>query len=190
MEEQTSTTATTSAAPTLVNHAVKSGATIGVIGIILTLLFYVIDYTLLADWKIGILMILIFLGALIYVGIRYRNSVGGFLPYGKAFQHGFLTLVVAGFIGILFNIILYNVIDTSLPENLTEATIEKTEQMMQGFGAPEDKIEEAVEKMREDMPKNYSVGGQLKTFLWALLVYAVISAITSLFVKKNQPETF
>jgi len=175
--------------PSPVQHAIRSGAIMSAISIVLTLLLYIIDYSLLADWKVGILMLLIFLGYVIYAGISFRKEAGGYLGYGKAFQHGFITLAVGGIIGIIFNIVLYNVIDTELPQKITDVAIENTEAMMENFGAPPDKVEEQLDKMRTDMPNNYTVVGQLKTYLWALLIYAIISALTALIVRRSPPET-
>ncbi len=172
----------------LVKHAVRSGAIIGVIGIVITLLFYALDYTLLADWKFGIVVIVVSIGLIIYAGINYRTQIGGFIPYAKAFLHGYITLAVGGIIGIIFSIILYHAIDSELPQKLTDATIEKTGAMMRSFGAPDDKTEEALDKMREDLPNRFSVVGQLKSYLWALVAYAVISSLTSLAVRRNKPE--
>jgi hypothetical protein len=184
MEENTPSTT----APTLVNHALRFGLIMGIIAIVLTLLLYVVDYSLLANWKIGILFLCIFLGYVIYAGINYRNSIGGFLSYGKAWQHGFLVLASAGLINILFAIILYNVIDPELPQKLTDVSIENAEKMLAGFGLSGDELDEQMEKMREDVPKRFSVSGQLISYLWALLIYAIISVITSIFVKRNEPE--
>jgi hypothetical protein len=175
---------------TLFSHAIKWGIILGVIAVVITLLLYIVDYSYLADWKVGIFTLLLFLGCVIYAGINYRSQVGGYLPYGKAFQHGFVLLATAGLIHIVFAIILHNVIDPELPQKITDATIEKTSEMLAGFGMQEDKIEEQLDKMREDMPERFTPGGQLISYLWALILYAVVSAVSSLFVKKNTPETF
>jgi cytochrome b subunit of formate dehydrogenase len=42
--------------------------------------------------------------------------------------------------------------------------------------------------MKEDMPGNFGPLGLLKSYLWALIFYAVIAAISGLIVRKNQPE--
>lgn len=178
----------TDAPVTPYNHAVRFGSILGIIAIVLTLLTYALDYTLLADWKVGLFFLILFLGYVIYAGINYRNSIGGVLGYGKAFQHGFIVLAVAGIINTIFNIILHTAIDPDLAQNLTDATVEKTVAMLEGFGMPSDKIDEQVEKMRDEMPERFTFTGQLISYLWALIVYAVVSAITSLFVKKNEPE--
>lgn len=175
--------------PPLANHAVKMGVILAAISILFTVILYVVDIGLMADWKVGLVYLVIYLAYVIYAGIQYRNLSGGFLPYGKAFQHGYITLVVAGAIGILFSILLYHVIDPSIPETLTRITLEKTEEMMKGFGMPEDKLEEAMEQAEIDTPGRFTVVGLLTQFAWGLLINAVIVAITSLFVKKSPPET-
>lgn len=182
------TTATETQSPSLVQHALRFGAIMGAIGIVITLLLYAIDYTFLADWKVGIVMILVFLGFVIYAGINYRNEAGGYLSYGKAFQHGFITLAVGGLINVIFSGILYGVIDPELPQKLTDVAVENAAKMMQSFGAPESKIDEQVAKLKEDMPARFSFVGQLKGYFWGLIIYAIISLITALFVRKAEPE--
>lgn len=175
--------------PSLFQHALRSGLLLGAVSVGLTFLLYVVDYSLLANWKLLLLIIAISLGALIYFGLDYRKSGTGFLTYGKAFQHGFITLAISGLMGIIFNIVLYTVIDPELPGRLTEVALENTEAMMRKFGAPEDQIETALEDARVSTQASYTVAGQLKSYLWVLIFYAIIAAITSAFVKKNEPET-
>lgn len=184
MEENT----VNSESPTLMQHAIKFGVIMGGIGFVITLLLYAVDYTLLADWKVGLLILCIFIGLIIYAGINYRGQIGGFIAFGKAFQHAFIALAIAGLIGVLGNMLLYTVIDPELPTKLADAAVEKTAAMMESFGAPEESIDEAVEKMKEDMPSNFGPLGLLKSYLWGLIFYAVIAAISGLIVRKNQPE--
>jgi hypothetical protein len=181
-------TITSEETPTLYQHALRWGAIVGAISIALTLIFYVVDYSFLADWKVGIFMIVIYLGLVIYSGITYRNEIGGFLAYGKAFQHGFIVMAVAGFINVLFQGILFSAIDPELPQKLTEATIESTARMMEGFGAPEEQIDKQLDTLKEEMPARFSFVGQLKAYPYGLILYVIISSITSLFVRKNEPE--
>lgn len=190
MEQQGTTTQETNVqGQDLLRHALRFGAIMGGIGIVITLLIYAIDYTIMAGMSFGLLLFAFYIGMVIYGGINYRNQSGGYISYGKAFQHGYVALLVSGIIGTVFSILLYTVIDPDLPENLTDAVIENTEEMMRKFGAPEDSIEPQLDKMREEMPARFSAIGSIKQFGWGLLIYAVLSAITSLFVKKNVPET-
>jgi hypothetical protein len=172
----------------LFKHAAKFGAIMGLIGIVVVVLIYAVDYTIMASMWFGLLLFAFYIGYVIYAGINYRNQSGGFINYGKAFQHSYVTFLVGGVIGSIFSILLYTVIDPSLPENLTDAIVENTEQMMQKFGAPEDQIDKQLDQMRIDMPQRFSAMGVLKQFGWGLLIYAVLSAITALVVKKKEPE--
>lgn len=187
MEQQTPTAQSTDQKQDLMKHAARFGAIISGIAIVLTLLIYIVDYTFMVDWKFGILMIVISIGMVIYAGINYRNQAGGYLSFGKAFQHGYITFLSGAVISTLFSILLYTVIDPELPQNLSDAAIEKTEAMMRSFGAPEDAIEKSLEQMRVDMPARFSALGMIKQLGWGLIIYAVLSLITSLFVKKNEP---
>jgi hypothetical protein len=173
---------------TLMQHAAKFGIIMGAIGFVLTLLLYAIDYGYLADWKFGIFILVAYIGLVIYAGINYRNQIGGFIPFGKAFQHAFIALAVAGLIGVAGNLLLYTVIDPELPQKLSDVAIEKTGEMMTGFGVPEDKIDEQMAKMKEEMPAKFGAVGLLTGFMWSLIFYAALAAISGLIVRRNQPE--
>lgn len=190
MESQSVTQESSVQGQDLVKHAIRFGAILGGISIVLTLLVYVVDYTIMANMWFGLLLFAFYIGMVIYGGINYRNQAGGYISYGKAFQHGYLTFLVCGLVGSLFAIILYTVIDPDLPQNLADAVVANTEEMMRKFGAPEDKIETQLDQMRKDMPAKFSAMGVIKQFGWGFIIYAVLTAITALIVRKNVPETF
>lgn len=172
----------------LFQHALKWGLIVGGISIALTIVFYAIDYSMLANWKFGIFVFAMFIGLAIYAGISYRNEIGGFLPYGKAFQHGFILMAVSGLISTLFTVILYTVIDPELPAKLTDVAMENAQQMMESFGMPADQMDQALEDARKRTENQFSVSGLAMGYGIGLIIYAVLSAITSIFVKKNPPE--
>ena len=167
-----------------INHAVKNGVILGVITILLVVVVYAVDLTFLATLKfVGIILVL---GYVIYAGINYRSEVGGYLGYGKAFTHGFILLAVSGLIGTAFNILLYHVVDPKLPTKLTEAIIRNTEEMMAGFGMPQETIDQTIDGLRIEMPGNFSIGGLLYGYVKAMIWYCIIALITSLIVRKNE----
>jgi Protein of unknown function (DUF4199) len=176
-----------SSAPTLLNHGIRWGAILGVISITLVVIWYVVDYTLMADWKVGIFSLVVFIGFTAYAGINYRGEIGGFIPFGKAFQHGFIVFAVSGLIASLFNLLLYTVIDPELPAKLTEATLEKTAAMMEGFGAPEDAVDKAMDEARARAENQYSVSGIATGYGFILGMSLLFSLITALIVRKNEP---
>jgi len=170
---------------TPLQHAVKFGLILGMVSAIVTLLLYVIDPTLMVNvWML--LLLLVFIGLVIYGGISYRNEIGGYIDFGPAYIHGFTVLVVMGVIGLLMNLLMYNVVDTSLADTLTEASIEQTRGMMENFGAPEDAIDEALEKAEADAAASFTNFGLIKSFFISLIVYAVIALITALIVRRRE----
>lgn len=169
-------------------NAVKSGIYVGVFGIIINLIVYVIDPTLFIKWWFGIGLLVINLGLVIYFGLQYRKEEEGYLTFKEGFLHGFVLLLISGFIGILFSALLYNVIDPELPEILTDATIEQTRTMLENFGTPSDAMDEALEKVREDSPNSYTFGGLLKGYGILIIFYLIISLITGAIVKKSEPD--
>jgi Protein of unknown function (DUF4199) len=175
-------------APSLMQQAIRWGLIIGAISIIFTLLLYAIDYTLMVQMKFAFLGLAIYLGITIYSGIEYRKSVGGFLAYGKAWQHGFIVLALSGLVVSIFNILLYNVIDAELPQKLVDASMENTRALMESFGTPEDAMDEALEKARESTAGQFTVAGIAKGYIIMVVVSAVLALISALIVRKNKPE--
>jgi hypothetical protein len=173
---------------TIFNHAIRWGGILGAVSILITMTLYAVDYSLMVQLKTLFISLLIYLGLVIYAGINYRNSIGGFLSFGKAFQHGFLVLAISALISTIFNILLYTAIDPELPQKLTDASIENTRQMMENFGAPEDQVDEALEQARERSNDQFSVGGLALGYVWILVFSAIMALISGLIVKKNEPE--
>jgi hypothetical protein len=171
----------------LFQHALKWGLIVGGISIALTCVIYAIDYALLANWKTGIVIFLMFIGLAIYGGINYRNEIGGYLPYGKAFQHGFILMAISGLISSVFMVLLYTVIDPELPEKLVKVGMENAQAMMESFGMPEDQMDKAMEDARKRTENQYTVSGTAMGYGIGLIIYAVLSLITALFVRKNEP---
>jgi hypothetical protein len=174
--------------PTLFQHALRWGLIVGGISIALTCVAYAIDYAMLANWKFGIFVFVMFIGLAIYAGINYRGEIGGFMPYGKAFQHGFILMAISGLISTLFLALMYTVIDPELPAKLTDVSLENAEKMMESFGMPEDQMDKAMEDARKRTENQFTISGLGMSYGIGLIVYAVLSLITAIFVRKNPPE--
>lgn len=168
-------------------HALKSGLYVGIINALLTIILYVVDPTILANFGVGFGIILLNFVLVIVFGIQYRKEVGGYLSFGQAFLHGFLTFAVAGLIGILFNVLLYTVIDPDLPEVIAAAAMENTAEMLEGMGMAAGDIDAAMAEAEASTLDQYSVAGMLMSYVWALIIYAIVALITGLIVKKNEP---
>jgi len=168
-------------------NAAKHGLILGGIGIILTVLAYATSLSFMGSFKFIGLLFASYIGYVIYAGISYRNSIGRYISYGKAFVHGFVVMAIAAVVGLVFGVVLYDLIDPDLANNLSDAIILNTEDTMRNFGAPEEQIDKTIEQMKKDLPEGFTMMGRVKNFLTGLIWYAVFVAITSLIVRKNEP---
>jgi hypothetical protein len=173
--------------PSLVSHAVRSGVIVGGITVILTLLIYLIDPALMVSMWMFLFLILITVLVVIF-GIQYRNQTTGYMTFGNAFKHGLYTLIVAGLVGLLFNLLLHQVIDPELKDYLTDVTTENTLSMARGFGAEDAAIDQMEADTRERAASSYTVMGQITGFGISLIIYLVLALITGAIVKKKNPE--
>jgi hypothetical protein len=170
----------------LFNHALKFGFIIGIVNIIIGILAYMVGETLMVKWWFGLLIIVINIALIVYSGSQYRSSIGGYMNFKTAFSVTFVTFFIAGIIGTIFNILLYQVIDPELPGRLATAAIEQTEQMMTNMGAPADRIDEQMQTIEGRMNDQFSLMGQIKGFGIALIIYVVLSLILGAILKKSE----
>ncbi len=170
-------------------HAIRSGAIIGIISVVISLIIYMIDGSLFAAWWLNIGLMVLGLALVVYFGIQHRNEEGGYLAFGKAWMYSMQTFVIAGLIGTIFNILLFQVVDPDLAEVVTEKAIENSVAVMERFNTPPDAMEKAIEDTRTSMMDRFTVVGSIKGYGWAILIYAFISLITGAIIKRNEPET-
>ncbi|MDN4166974.1 DUF4199 domain-containing protein [Cytophagales bacterium LB-30] len=170
----------------LKNHAIKWGVILGVISLMITLVVYIIDYSLMAKGSFGFAALALSIGIVVYSGILYRREIGGYMSFKDAFLVTFIVLVLSGLIGTVFNMLLFNVIDPELAVNMKEVMLDNTAATMESFGAPADAIDEAIANMEEQ--EFYTPAKIATQFGWSLIVFAIIAAIIGLIIKKNEPE--
>ena len=165
----------------------KGGLILAGVSILLTMLTYVIDVSLMVEWWFGIVSLLISMGLLIYLGINYRNDIGGILSYGDAFKFSFLVFFVSYVVGIIFQIALYTVIDPELPETMKQLTVEKTVEMMEGFGLSDEALDAAIIGVEDGIDEATTPMGMIKSSPWGIFFLLFFSAIAAIFIKRNPP---
>lgn len=163
--------------------ALNMGLFLGLALTVLITLIYSIDINLFTKSWIGILnMVLITLFG-IMAATRYKKTLGGFISFKTAFTSFFMAVVVGFFISTLFNILLFNVIDTEAKAIITENVIKYTVEMMQKFGAKAADINQVVEDMQKS--DSFGVLGQFKGFFFNVIIYCIIGLIASLIIKRE-----
>ena len=169
-----------------IQSAVKPGLIIGLVTLVLSYLAYFIDVALLTAWYYGLGILVLFFALIIYFGKEYRKEVGGFMSFKTAFNFSFFAILISGVIGLIGNMLLFQVIDPSLPQVLGDITFESQLEMMGNFGASPDSLApEVLDDMREASASNFTLVGQLKVFGFGLISYAIIALILGAILKKK-----
>ncbi len=121
-------------------------------------------------------------------GVKYRNEIGGFMSFKDAYVYSLITMVVMVLVGTLFSIVMFNVVDPGISETVADAVAENTESMMRNFGAPEDGMDEAIDKARADTLDRFTMVGMIKGAGIRILINVVFCLILGAIIKKNEPE--
>ncbi len=172
----------------IVQPAARSGLILGFIGIIISLVIYFINPAMFANFWVGIVLLVMYLVLLVIFGINFRNQVGGWLSFKHAFLYSFIVLAVAGIIGQLFQYVLATVVDPELPEIVKRAAIDNTEAFLERFNAPQEQIDEQLEKTEAQFDSQYTLPGLAKGYLFALAIYAIVSLVTGAILRRKNPE--
>jgi len=166
--------------------AIKPGIIMGLVALSTTYVAYFIDSSLLASGYFVLVSFVIFFALVIYFGSQYRKELGGFMSFGTAFNFSFIAIVISGLVSLVGQILLFQVIDPSLPEVLGDITFENTLKMMESFGQnPDSMPSEALDKLREQSASSFTLGGQIKNFGFGLIGFAIIALILAAIIKKR-----
>jgi hypothetical protein len=172
--------------PIVKKFAINFGLLIAALSIAYSLIAYVSGPEMMTNWWAGILMIFVSIGLTVFAVSKARSEMGGFISFRDAFSTYFLTMFIATALSTLFAILLMNVVDPGYAEEVRQLTMDKTLEMMEKFGTPEEAIEKAMQDMEDN--NQFSAYGQFKGFLMTLMLGAVIGLIVGAIMKKNNPE--
>lgn len=161
------------------------GLILGIISIVIAYLVYFLAPESMVSWQVSTGILVIYIGMIIYFGLQYRTSIGGFMPFGTAFNYSFIAMGTAAFLTICGNLLLYYVIDPSLPEVLMERQLEIQMAMLEKMGAADAMTSEQIDEMRKATADGFTVFGQMKAFLIVLFIYAFIALILGAILKKR-----
>jgi len=115
--------------------------------------------------------------------VKYRRMNEGFMTLKEGFYIAFFILAIAGLISGVFSILL-NLFDTSYSSNLANCIVDNTREMMEKFGAVD---EDRLAKVQVDVSSKFTPSGQIRSYLFGLIFYAVYSVILALILKKQKP---
>jgi len=167
-------------------NALNLGITLGVIGILLFLLIVVLEPGMIllsvlgfAGFIVAIILPIIFIR-------KERAAQSGTITFGEAFKLSFIGLLIGGLIGVVFQILYTQVIDPEFGERMTAQSLEMSNSFMEG-NMDDEMREQFLREAEADSLERFTLIGQVKSFGFAAIFYAVISLILAAILKKS-PE--
>lgn len=128
-------------------YTVRYGILLGIVSIFTLLVCYLIDYKLLV-YQADIALFFVTFLMLIHAGLQLRKKRHGELSFFDAFIHSFFVMLISGLVYSFFKFVLFDMIDPALGENLKEATLQQTIQVLDHFNASEDFIDSVIEDLK------------------------------------------
>jgi len=132
---------------------------------------------------VGIVSIVIMAGILIYAFTQYKKQNEGFISLSEALKTGLGISLISGLIGVVYSLILTNVLDPDTIEKTIDFAFENMR--AENPEMPQNAIDSArgiAEKMASPM-----IGSAIQ-IIAALFLGFIISLIGGLIVKKSRPE--
>lgn len=163
----------------------NAGIIMGVVGIVGMYITYFIEPTAIVGGYNSLIQFVLVIGILLYFGIQYRKSIGGYMEFGPAFNFSFIALLVSLVLGFVGSQLLYLLIDPSLPEVLAEAQLENLVEVTEKLTGEGSLSSAQIDEMRKTAEETFSLGGQLKGIGLASIGYAVFALIIGAIIKKR-----
>lgn len=167
--------------------AIRHGAVVGLVQVVLMLLVYLLDTTLLFNFWMG-LSTWVFAFVAMYLGLKgVREQEGGLLSFTRAWGHAYIVVIAMTALVTLFNVVLYNFIDPSLVDLAIKQTLNQIEEvaLMFGDGMDLEEMKGVIETSSREAMKPL---GLVWAGFWSLLFYIVPTLIMAAIMRRK--ETF
>ena len=156
----------------------------------LLMVLYLLNMNLLAEWWVGICALLILVVFMFTGTAAARQASGGLATFGQAWIYSMSVAFVAQVGSAALTFLLYQVIAPELPGVLAEITLDKTKEMMEGFGMSGDMLNAQMKEIKEAMDEAYTLKGLAKNSAGGMLMWAVVSLIVAAISKRSPASEF
>lgn len=137
-----------------------------------------------------LLSLILYFGGVFVSQKQYRDKkLEGFISYGQAFTFGILVVIFASLLVAVYNFIYAQWINPDFGQEVYELSKQVTMDMLDRFNAPADAVDEAMAKIEENgasKPSDFAFSAITN----GVIIGAIVSLLTSIFVKKNNDNPF
>jgi uncharacterized membrane protein len=163
--------------------ATSYGVYLGLALILITVLIYAFDISLMTEWYLMVinLILILVLGTMSIKSAKAASTT--LFTFKNAFSAYFLTIVLGLFLATVFSLLLFNIIDPDSAEILKELSMEKQAAMFEKFGMTEAQINEAMLEVQNQ--DTFSIKNITISFATQLIFFSIIGLIIALFFREK-----
>ena len=164
-------------------YILKNGLVLGGIYVALDIIKYVIGAEFFLNNYVNFATLLLAAIFPIYYLIQFKKSKNGLLDFRTAFSICTGILIASGFILLVFNIMLFNIIDSAFASELLDLTINTAVLQFELLGMSDEQISSAIEMIESEA--NFSPINMLKQFGFTIVCYTLFGLLVAAVTKKN-----
>ncbi len=178
----------------LKKNGVSFGIALGILLIIPSLIGYFVDINFLVSTGVFVGLILaIIVSGIICISFA-KKKLNGMISFKEAFSSYFVMLIVGLLISIVFNYVMFNLIDADFQKQLTEKRIENIEQRFEeiknnpetteeNLALYQERTETTIENLNNENP--YGLTSLFKGFTVFLAIFSIFGLLLSMILKSN-----
>ena len=164
-------------------YILKNGLVLGGIYVALDIIKYVIGAEFFLNNYVSFATLLLAAIFPVYYLIQFKKSKNGLLDFRTAFSICTGILIASGFILLVFNIMLFNIIDSAFASELLDLTINTAVLQFELLGMSDEQISSAIEMIESEA--NFSPINMLKQFGFTIVGYTLFGLLVAAVTKKN-----
>ena len=164
-------------------YILKNGLVLGGIYVALDIIKYVIGAEFFLNNYVSFATLLLAAIFPIYYLIQFKKSKNGLLDFRTAFSICTGILIASGFILLVFNIMLFNIIDSAFASELLDLTINTAVLQFELLGMSDEQISSAIEMIESEA--NFSPINMLKQFGFTIVGYTLFGLLVAAVTNKT-----
>jgi branched-subunit amino acid ABC-type transport system permease component len=156
---------------------------------VLMLAVYLIQSEWMVEWWVSLSSTALNL-VFMFVACSAYRKVQGTATFGEAWTVSMVASGVAALVGMVLSLVLFFVIDPSLPQMLVDLSMDQSREMMESFGMSGAMVEMQLDEARKQVESAFTPSGMVKNTIWALAFWAVLSLVVAAIMKRTPKSEF
>lgn len=167
-------------------NGITFGVIMGVVSVLITATLYAVDLELFVNKGVGVMSMVVYLILGVVVVSRTKKQLQGQITFKEAFTSYFLAAVIGSTISVLFNIVLFNLIDPAAKETLRDITLKYTVESLKSWNVPPSAINQTIKDLQEK--DTYAPGSQMFGLIISFILNAILGLILALIFKSKSSQ--